>query len=167
MKNIIIDGIDRAGKTTLANKIKYVMRDFGGCDIKSLGHIDCQSQFMRYIREYSVNQNTIFDRGHLSEVVYSEYLRDNLSISDPQLEILNFLVSSQFIVVLAIPSYENFCKRMEEYALRYSKLIGIDAFDHLNEQFIKASDLLNPIIYTSDSFEYLDNFTNQIISLCK
>ena len=70
ISKIIVEGPDCSGKSTVVERIKNML-----CwDSKSLHHKE-GNQFLRYLREYVLNENVVFDRAHFSEEAYSHLWR--------------------------------------------------------------------------------------------
>lgn len=88
-RNIIVEGVERAGKTTLIDEIR---RKIPGWDLKYLGHKD-GSQFDRYMWEYRVNRGVIFNRSHFSEVVYSKLRQRGEPFTEAEREVLDDVVA--------------------------------------------------------------------------
>ncbi len=59
---ILLEGANGSGKSTLAKLLKINMV---GWSVKTLDYKDAV-HFMKYLQAYSLNKETIFDRGHLS-----------------------------------------------------------------------------------------------------
>jgi hypothetical protein len=92
---ILIEGVECAGKTTLIREL----RDGLPWDCKSLSH-RAGHQFDRFIHEYALGVNVVFNRGHYSEIVYSRLWNRGTPFSDPEEAVLNDYVSRHILVVL-------------------------------------------------------------------
>jgi hypothetical protein len=102
-QTVLIEGVDRAGKSTLTKALKNTL----GWDSLTLTH-RAGDQFERYVRAYNFAQQCVVERGHLSELIFSQMLRGVSSFSSAQLEELEGWVQRS-IVVWARPGWE-LCK---------------------------------------------------------
>lgn len=102
-ENIIVEGVECAGKTTLIEEIR---RRIPGWDLKYLGHRD-GNQFDRYMWEYMVNKGTIFNRSHFSEVVYSKLRQRGEPFTEPERKILDDVVARKTLVIFCDPRIED------------------------------------------------------------
>ena len=162
MKNIIVEGIDCGGKSTLIRHIKFQLKSRGGYDVKELEHKEkCDSQFKRYAREYLFCENTIFDRSHISECVFGRILRGNQPFSQRELDTLSSIVLSEAVLVLAVPNFESFKIRYAES--KKLQVISPDDFYLINKEFLNCCEKLEPIIYNSQSFDEMEYCGKQII----
>lgn len=96
IRNILVEGPDCAGKSTLVKELKNHL----GWDSLALTHKE-GPQYERYVNYYAVSSQTIFERGHLSEVIYSELFDRPRPFSPRQLRILNWMLAENILVVLA------------------------------------------------------------------
>ncbi|HSX41389.1 MAG TPA: hypothetical protein VLF21_02025 [Candidatus Saccharimonadales bacterium] len=101
IKNILIEGIDGGGKSTLAKELKNRL----GWDHKALGHRG-GDQFDRYLSEYAQCSQTVIERGHISEVVYSQIFGRTQPFTPLQQTILNSIICEQMIIIYAAPNLE-------------------------------------------------------------
>ncbi len=163
MKNIIIDGIDCRGKSTLIKNFKFKLKKFGGYDVKELEHRDIDDQFRRYALEYIFNVQTIFDRSHISELVFGKILRNKIPFSSTHIKILDQIVRTEFITVLATPSYEDFCIRYND--TRKYQVISCCDFNDITNEFIENSINIKPILYKSSCYNELDELVDKIITI--
>ncbi len=161
MKNVIVEGIDCSGKSTLIKNLKFGLKKHGGYDVKELEHKECPSQFRRYMLEYSLAERIIFDRAHISEAVFGKILRNKFPFSDRESNMLNGFVRNDFITILAIPSYDDFQSRYQES--KKLQVISNNDFDLINKEFMLYCKEINPIIYNSSTFGYLEVFNKNII----
>lgn len=75
---IILEGPDGSGKTTLSN----LLTDELGVTRYHVGHVDMGSQFLRYLNlALDGPKPVVFDRFHISEMVYSALFRGESSLS--------------------------------------------------------------------------------------
>lgn len=161
MKGLIIDGIDCAGKTTLANSVKFRLKKYGGYDLKGLEHKTCESQFDRYLYEYATNNRIIFDRSHISEVVFGKLLRNNIPFSNVELKVLNDIINLKYVFVLGIPLYNEFCDRLERN--KQIQVIEKEQYHAIVNEFEVAAKNINHIVYASQSIEELNEIVEAII----
>lgn len=161
MKNVIVEGIDCSGKSTLIKNLKFKLKGFGGYDVKALEHKN-GDQFRRYSTEYVLADRILFDRAHISEMVFGKILRNHSPLNQNEISILNSIVNNNFLVILAVPSYEDFIRRFHES--RELQVISESDFGRINDEFILGCGSINPIIYNSKSLTELDLITNQIVA---
>ena len=105
MVNILVEGPDCSGKSTLVKSLKNKL----GWDAKFLGHKDCD-QFTRYLQEYSQNE-IIFERGHISEIVYGKLFRDEEPFTEVQQRILESVCSQQTLQIFCTTDLELMIER--------------------------------------------------------
>ncbi len=163
IRGIIVEGIDCGGKSTLIQNLKFRLKNIVGYDVKSLGHRNCISQYRRYLYEYAANDKIIFDRAHFSEVVFGKILRNENPFSVAELKILNEIVELEFIIILAIPRYVDFCERIQQ--TKHIQVIEEKDYSNINTGFIKALSNIDYIVYKSESFDELDRITEIILQL--
>ena len=161
MKGVIVEGIDCSGKSSLIKVLKYKLKNQGGFDVKELEHVNNIQQYKRYMFEYVTSQRILFDRSHISEVVYGKILRSNNPFSDEELMILNQVVNLDYLVVYAKPSYDDFVDRMKK--TRDSQVIKAESYNSIIEGFEEIMKFFNPIIYSSKSFEELEVISNKVV----
>ena len=86
LKRIIVEGPDCSGKSTLVDTLKNRLL----WDAKSLHHKE-GNQFQRYLKEYALGEEVVFNRAHFSENVYSKLWRGGSPFLEKEKEILNDL----------------------------------------------------------------------------
>jgi deoxyadenosine/deoxycytidine kinase len=93
---IIIDGNDGIGKTTLAKKL---MADLG---IKSYIHLSGQDpRTFEFYKAMLSKQDVIFDRSFMDELIYSEVLDRTPMLTEAENEMLHmFVASNDFYVII-------------------------------------------------------------------
>ena len=102
-KNILVEGVECAGKTTLIDEMR---RKIPGWDLKYLGHKP-GNQFQRYMWEYMVNNGTIFNRSHFSEVVYSDLRQREQPFTDAERTILDEMAARDSLIIFCDPRIED------------------------------------------------------------
>lgn len=102
-RNIIVEGVECAGKTTLIDEVR---RKIPGWDLKYLGHRD-GNQYERYMWEYMVNKGVIFNRSHFSEVVYSKLKQREEPFTEQEREALDDVVTRNTLVIFCDPMIED------------------------------------------------------------
>ena len=96
---IIIEGIDGAGKTMLANKL----RDQTGYMILHRSHktdADPNRVFDEYMQVIESGKNCIMDRAWYSEMVYGPVMRDASLINYPQMYALEKALAKRGAIVI-------------------------------------------------------------------
>ncbi|MEK7432848.1 MAG: hypothetical protein AABZ74_06935 [Cyanobacteriota bacterium] len=162
MLGVIVEGIDCAGKSTLIKNLKFNLKKLGGYDVRELEHIDTLNQFQRYLREYAYGERVLFDRSHISEVVFGKYLRSNKPFDSEQLTILDLIVKNSYILVVAIPSIEDFKKRMLE--TKNIQVLNNTDYDNVVSLFDLVTSKIPHMKYSSANLEELNTLINIIIS---
>lgn len=110
LRSILIEGIDCAGKSTLTKELKNHL----GWDAKHLVHKNTPSQFERYFLEYATGYHTIFERGHISELVYSHLFGRDLPFTADELRLLDDVVDRTAICILCLPDTQTALARYRE-----------------------------------------------------
>src|SRR5262249_27568679 len=95
--NVLIEGPNAGGKSTLADYVKNLLR----YDQVNLAHRD-GDQFVRYLSEYG-RQQTVFCRAHWSEAVYSKLLGRIEPFTIAEYRCLNVAAVMRGVVVLCLP----------------------------------------------------------------
>ncbi|GEM_PF-2438433 len=149
---ILIEGPDCSGKSTLINRLKNEL-----CwDAKSLHHRP-GNQFLRYLKEYSSQSEVIFDRGHISEAVYSTLWRGGTPFSGDELNILSGIVKLQMIAILALPKVSvlqsRYLARTYHQKINFSEL---ETSASLFENYFDGKNIAPTIIYCSKDYGELE-----------
>lgn len=96
---ILLEGANGSGKSTLAKLLKINMV---GWSIKTLDYKETD-YFLRYLHAYSLQKETVFDRGHISEVVYSDIFRNGSSFNNQELDSLNQYIAQKGTILFCNP----------------------------------------------------------------
>ncbi len=155
IKRIIVEGPDCSGKSTAVNLIKNTLK----WDSKSLHHKK-GDQFERYLKEYAINTEIVFDRAHFSEYVYSELWRNGNPFTDKELEILNFLSLKDSLIVFVLPSLKTM--RTRYLSRDYEQEISIHELEKSRLLFQQIMKKVNHLIYTAESYDELNKLIMQI-----
>ena len=100
MGNVILEGIDAAGKTTLANKLK---QKYGMKIINSTSKTRNTLEYHLDLLDYQ--QNTVFDRFHFGEVIYPTiYKRDGKLTYDEWNTINKRIIDNNDLLIIFISS---------------------------------------------------------------
>lgn len=96
---IFIEGVDRTGKTTLANKLAEAFDlDYTHCSKPKT-----DNPFIEYSDTIdSIQKNSVFDRGYLGEFVYANLWRGGCNITAKQFEELDLACHFKFQYVILI-----------------------------------------------------------------
>lgn len=113
MHNVVVEGIDRAGKSTLVRELKNAL----GWDARFLGHRPGE-QYLRYLRGYATTDRMVIERGHVSEAVYSYLFGRPEPFEPAQLRVLDGVLATTAIVVFADPDLDDVAARYEQRTLR-------------------------------------------------
>lgn len=110
LKGILVEGVECSGKTTLIKGIRDTIVPW---DCKYLAHQPGQ-QFERFMYEYMVNRNIIFNRGHFSEAVYSQLWGRATPFQPHEMQVLNDYIRRNLLVVLCDADVESLVRRYSE-----------------------------------------------------
>ncbi len=158
INRVLIEGPDCSGKSTAVDRIKNALR----WDAKSLHHRGVD-QFERYVREYSLNENTVLDRGHFSEAVYGELWRGGNPFSEEEMKMLNFFAQRKSVIVFVCPALETMKQR---YGQRnFQQQISSSELESSRNLFQKYLKEVNVIPYESSSYQELDELVAKIKAL--
>jgi hypothetical protein len=117
---------------------------------------------MRYLRAYSLHKETIFDRGHLSEIVYANLFRDGHSFSPRELQFLNEYILRKSTIIFCNPPLATIRECVRKAA--YPKYIREGALERITHSFKTLLDVLHlPYLEvdTSDS-RAVDDVVQQV-----
>ena len=126
---VLLEGANGSGKSTLAKLLKINMV---GWSTKTLDykHTD---YFMRYLQCYRLHTETIFDRGHISEVVYADLFRNGHSFSAEELHLLNEYTGRKGTILFCNPPLTVIKERVSSAS--HPKHIREDALEHVVNAF--------------------------------
>ena len=148
-KGIIVEGVECAGKSTLIQKLRSEIVPW---DCKMLGHKP-GIQFDRFISEYVINDEVVFNRSHISEVVYSELWQRETPFSSEEYRVLNDYIKRHFILILCEAETSALIERYQ--ARDYHQKVSADELDKVKELFIAKCANLNVVRYDGSKKENL------------
>lgn len=160
ISKIIIEGPDCSGKSTVVERIKNMLH----WDSKSLHHKP-GNQFSRYLKEYVLNENIVFDRSHFSELVYSILWRDGNPFFGRELEILNNLVQRDTLIIFTCPDINVIKQRYKNRS--FNQQIKFSELEKSRELFCNVFDKIPYIIYKSENYEELDELLAKVKEMIK
>jgi len=102
---------------------------------------------LRYLRIYLQSRNMILDRGHFSEMVYSDLWRGGVPFQKWETAILNHFARQNFITVLCTAPSETLKQRYRER--EYAQTIDADELTIVQDRFIELLRPLNVMEYSS------------------
>jgi thymidylate kinase len=152
---IIIEGPDCSGKSTVVNRIKNALR----WDSKSLHHQE-GDQFSRYLQQYALGKNTVFDRSHISEIVYSKLWRGGNPLTTEEENILNNIIGQRALVIFTCPDEATIEERYKTRA--YEQQIKLEELKQSRNLFCETLKSIPHIHYTASSYEELDNLVRRV-----
>lgn len=155
MKKILIEGPDCSGKSTLVDRLKNSLV----WDAKHLHH-QAGDQFSRYLREYALADKLIFDRGHISEMVYGQLWRGGRPFNKKEYQILNDLIKEKFILVYVCSKIDVLEKRYQER--NYAQQIKLSELKKSKKLFDQELANFEPIKYYSHNYQELDELIVKI-----
>lgn len=106
-RNILVEGTDRAGKSTLVQRLSDTLY----FDSIKLRH-QPGDQYARYVGYYAHAERAVFDRGHISEELYAPFYGRSASFTPRQQEKLDQLVNEQFLVIFCLPEPQQALARL-------------------------------------------------------
>jgi len=152
---ILVEGSDCSGKTTLVERLKNELR----WDAKSLHHLE-GDQFKRYLKEYALQENIVFNRGHYSEIAYDKLWSRGNSFSKEQQQILYNLCNQNMLVIFANPPL---AVLQERYMQRnFSQQIKYEELELIQTYFCEIMDTVPHLLYQSTSYQELDYLIQQV-----
>jgi len=160
INKIIVEGPDSSGKSTVVERIKNMLH----WDSKSLHHLE-KDQFDRYLKEYANNSNIVFDRSHISEIVYSILWRNGNPFSDKEEEILNEMVKSKTLIIFVCPEIDIIKNRYKER--KFEQQIKFDELEKSRKLFVKIMKNFPVISYQSKDYGELDSLLLKIKEIIK
>lgn len=161
--NIILEGPDATGKTTLAEKL----RDKFGMNIhhstsKTRNDLNYHMDLLDY------RQNTVFDRFHLGEMVYPEIYDRRAKLNQGEIDIINkAIIDNNDMLIIFITSNMDIIK---ERLIERGEENYIPEMEQQNELFIKAANYCKQMNYKNfyiidiaeeNSYDNLDNWINE------
>ncbi len=157
VRNILIEGVDCGGKSTLAKELKNRLN----WDAAALTHKPGW-QFERYLSAYATQPQTIFERGHVSEQVYSEVFNRDSPFSPTERGVLDGIVAETMLVILAIPDSDLARKRYGERN-GVLQVIAAEQLSDTNSRFAAYSGRYpNTIIYQSKDWDELERLVARV-----
>ena len=155
-KNIIVEGVECGGKTTLIGEMRRQMK---GWDLKFLGHKD-GDQFRRYTWEYQVNKGTIFNRAHYSEIVYSRLWGREEPFTSAQRECLDTLAAEDSIIILAFPQKEIMFDRYKQR--EYAQMAKLEELVKIHDIFGEVMQKVPCLVYISENMDVMYAMVEQV-----
>ena len=168
---VIIEGLDRSGKSTLANSIKNKLDYFEIIHCSKPKTDDPYQEYLEMFQKYD-GKDVIFDRFYLGEYVYSNLYRGGCKITPFQFWTLDMLAQRNAACLI-------YSKTSPEVILKrcIDTNEGKDVFD-FEKDIDKASNLFDEIIKSSclsescceqydSSFHTQDEFVEYTISYIK
>ncbi len=157
LRNILIEGVDCSGKSTLTKELKNRLRWDATALINKPGW-----QFERYLQQYVTAEHTIFERGHISALVYDQIFERSKHFSDSEVAILDSIVSETMLVILAIPDSATARARYEERK-GVMQVIKADELHATNLMFAEyAGRYPNMLLYHSRNWNELERLVSRV-----
>ena len=160
VNKIIIEGPDCSGKSTLVDRIKNVLR----WDAKSLHHVE-GDQFNRYLSEYVSANNTVLDRSHFSEIVYSDLWGRSRPFTKEEGRLLDFASQRNSVIIFACPTLEIMESRYKKR--KFDQQIKFEELEKSRNLFIDTLNGIKKLAYFSRDFEELDNLVFKVKEMIK
>lgn len=156
MKNqILVEGPDCSGKTTLVERLKNELH----WDAKSLHHLE-GNQFTRYLREYALQEQIVFNRGHYSEIAYGKLWRGGDPFSKEEQRILDDLCGQNMLVIFVNPPLSVL---QERYSQRnFPQQIKSEELGLIQSYFCAIMNGIPHLLYKSESYQELSSLIQQV-----
>lgn len=138
---IILEGLDKCGKTTLANYIveKYNFKYIHFGQPKK----NAFDEYMEFLNEITKDENYVIDRFHLGEPTYGVVYRKKSSINKGQLAKIEKRINElDGILIYCYDSVDNIEKRFIEDKEDFTKKEDIEKLLQLYKEQLKRSKLL-------------------------
>lgn len=155
MKNIIIEGLDGTGKSTLSAYLEQKGYTSLHCEYSNRE----KNVFKKYKHLLLTASNLVFDRSFISEIVYGSILRGSIRIrSEEIIELLSICSNNNYILIYLYASKAELLKRVNNSAdynllLKYYDLLSNEYQKVINR--IKAH--IRVIELCTDQEDYLTN----------
>lgn len=158
---IIIEGVECAGKTTLIQRIRSEVLPW---DCKMLAHVEGK-QFDRFIYEYMFTHNIIFNRSHISEVVYSRLWNRASPFTKSEREVLDDYINRNYILILGTADED---KLVERYNSRnYKQKITANQINKIKSLFEDECKNCKHIIYNGSDMVGIDTIIATLKNIVK
>lgn len=156
IERILIEGPDCSGKSTALDRIKNTLR----WDAKSLHHLE-GDQFQRYIKEYCSSEKIVFDRGHISELVYGKMWRGGNPFTEKEQTNLDFYLQRKGLIIFALPSEEVLIERYRKR--NFQQQIKENELAQARNLFLEYSKKIPHILYKSSSIQELNELVAEVL----
>ena len=156
VRNIIVEGVECGGKTTLIDEMRRQMK---GWDLKFLGHKN-GDQFKRYVWEYQVNEGTIFNRSHYSEIVYSRLWDRGEPFTPAQVECLDDLAAEDNIIIVASPQKQVMLDRYKQRG--YAQMAKLEELGRIHDIFGEVMQNVPCLVYGSENIDAMYSMVEQV-----
>jgi len=157
---IIVEGPDCSGKSTVVERIKNMLR----WDSKSLHHRE-GDQFERYLKEYALHPKTVFDRSHISEIVYSILWRGGNPFSEREEKILSEIIKEKMLLIFVCPKINTLKKRYQNK--NFNQQIKLEELEKSREIFVEVMDQFTFIFHPSNDYTELDKLLEKMKEMIK
>ena len=158
-KNIVVEGCDGTGKTTLCNKLaeKY------GFDVVHVTSKDPND--FDFYRQTLRKANVVYDRHFLGELIYPKIYnrKGNLSLYDAEW-FTHYACETNTCVMVLTTSLDEIKRRLTE---RGELKFVFDKVESINKNFLNLADRFNIRVFdtTVDSFESICSYIENCYAL--
>lgn len=157
---ILVEGPDCSGKTTLVERLKNELQ----WDAKSLHHKE-GNQFTRYLREYALQEQVVFNRGHYSEIAYGKLWRGGNAFLEEEKNILGEICKQNMVVIFASPPLEVLQQRYQQR--HFPQQIKYEELGTINQYFSEIMQDTPHLLYRSSSLDELQALIVTVKNLLK
>lgn len=158
---IIIEGLDRSGKSTLSEEISKIF-GFKVVHCSKPKTNDPYKEYVDLFKEYD-GQNVVFDRFYLGEYVYSNLYRGGCPITDFQFWVLDMMAQKNTSLLIYsktdLEVIYNRCVLTNESVDDFNYKTDLEKAHGLFNEVIFNKTFLTPIIYDSNK-DTPDQFLN-------
>lgn len=160
-RNILLEGTDRGGKSTLAQRLSEDL----GLDVIKLRH-QPGAQFERYLGYYQHANRAVFDRGHISEELYGPIYGRPPSFSAEERRKLDHLVNKTCLVIFCLPNLEDAKQRLKKQIKAGEEVITLKDLTHSRQAFEKVlTRFPQHLIHCSGPWEEQDKLIQRVKKL--
>jgi len=157
---ILVEGPDCSGKTTLVERLKNELH----WDAKALHHLE-GNQFQRYLREYALQEKVIFNRGHYSEIAYGQLWRGGNPFSLREQNILDEICQQNMIIIFAAPPLEVLQQRYRQR--NFPQQIKYEELGMVRDNFCRLMQHSPHLLYQSSSYQELQSLLEHAVKELK
>ena len=113
------------------------------------------------MREYALQEQTIFNRGHYSEIAYGRLWRGGSPFSQQEKRILDLLTQQNMVIIFACPPLEILRQRYQER--NFSQQIKFPELGLVRQHFCDLMKDVPNLLYQSTSYQELQSLLRKVV----